>query len=122
MIPGINLLEIALGAIASQEGQWLRFAGNTENSQGQEIPSYDAPISVYGSFQPTDAKTVQERGLDTTQKYRTFYTSNPIAITERSTSPDLMIFYGRKYQVTGDTDWFPQDGQKAVILIDIGPA
>ena len=122
MIPGINLLNMALIAIAPQYGQWLRFAGNTTNSQGQDIPAYYPPVDIVGSFQSTDAKTIQELGLDTTAKYRTLYTSHPIAITDRSTSPDLLLFYGRKYQVAGEIDWIMQDGWRAVVLVDIGEA
>lgn len=122
MIPGINLLSIALGAIASQSGEWLRFIGNTQNSQGQDIPEYAPAQVVTGSLQSTDAKTVQDMGLDVTAKYRTFYSSHPIAITDRETSPDLLIFYGRKYQVAGEVDWINQDGWKGVVLVDIGAA
>lgn len=122
MIPGLNILELALSAITPQTGQWLKFTGNTQNSQGQDIPSYAEPVEVYGSFQPVDVRTVHEMGFDTSKKYRMFYTSNPIAITERATSPDVLIFYGRKYNVAGDADWYQQDGQKAVMLVDVGPA
>lgn len=122
MIPGINLLDIALTAIEPQQGQWLRFLGNAVNSQGQDIPSYDTPIDVLGSFQSTDAQTVQMLGLDVTAKHRTFYTQHPIQPVDRETSPDLMIFYGRKYQVVGETDWINQDGWKGMVLVDIGAA
>ena len=120
MIPGINLLNIALGAIASQTGQWLKFMGNTQNSQGQDIPQYYPAETVIGSFQSTDARTIADMGLDVTAKYRTFYSSTPIAITDRGTSPDLLIFYGRKYQVAGELDWINQDGWKGLVLVDIG--
>lgn len=122
MIPGMNLLNLALGAIAPQYGQWLKFIGNTQNSQGQDIPLYAPPETILGSFQSTDARTIQEMGLDVTAKYRTLYTSNPVAVTERGTSPDLLIYFGRKYQVAGELDWVNQDGWKGVVLVDIGAA
>ena len=122
MIPGLNLLEIAFGAIAQQEVLWLKFAGNVTNSQGQDIPGYEDPVEVTGSFQSTDTRTIQELGLDTEQRYRTFYTTHPILSVQRSTSPDLMVFYGRKYQVAGEADWLNQDGWKGVILVDVGAA
>lgn len=122
MIPGINLLQIAFGAIAQQQGQWIKFVANVENSQGQDIPGYAPPVPISGSFQSTDTRTIQELGLDTERSYRTFYTSNPVLSVDRSTSPDQMIFYGRKYEVAGEADWINQDGWKAVILVDIGAA
>lgn len=122
MIPGINLLDIALTAIEPQSGEWTRFIGNAENSQGQDVPTYAPMEIVSGSFQSTDAQTVQMLGLDVTAKHRTFYTKSPIAITDRNTSPDLLTFYGRKYQVVGELDWINQDGWKGVVLVDIGAA
>ncbi len=122
MIPGLNLLDIALTAITPQQGQWLRFIENGQNSQGQDIPVYAPVEPIEGSFQSTDAQTVQTMGLDVTAKHRTLYTKSPVAVTDRSTSPDLLIFYGRKYQVVGELDWINQDGWKGVVLVDIGAA
>lgn len=120
MIPGINLLSIALTAIAAQSGQWIKFLGNTTNDRGQDIPTYAEPAPIVGSFQATDVRTIQAMGLDMTKQYRTLYTSNNVQTVDRGTSPDLLIFYGRKYQVAGEADWFNQDGRKALILVDIG--
>lgn len=120
MIPGMNLLSVAFGAIAQQSGLWLRFIENGQNDQGQDIPIYADPVAITGSFQSTDARTVQAMGLDLTAKHRTLYTMSPVAVTERSTSPDLIVFYGRKYQAVGELDWINQDGWKGVILQDVG--
>lgn len=122
MIPGMNLLNIALGAITPQAGTWLRFIGNTQNSQGQDIPQYAPEQPITGSFQSTDARTVQDMGLDVTARYRTLYTIAPVNDTDRGTSPDLLIFYGRKYQVAGKLDWVKQDGWQGLVLVDIGEA
>lgn len=122
MIPGINLLNIALGVIQAQSGHWVRFLGNTINDRGQDIPSYADPVEIVGSFQPVDARIIKELGLSTEKQYRNLYTSNPIAGLKRGTSPDLAIFYGRKYQTVGETDWFQQDGRVAVLLVDVGAA
>lgn len=121
MIPGINLLNIALGVIAPQTLQWFKFAGNVTNDLGQDIPSYEAPVTIIGSFQAVDIKTVQELGLDTGKQYRNFYTSNKLEMVERQTSPDYAVYQGRKYQVQGHADWYNQDGWKGILFVDIGP-
>lgn len=120
MIPGMNLLSVAFGAISQQSGLWIRFIENGQNDQGQDIPVYADPVVITGSFQSTDARTIQAMGLDLTAKYRTLYTMSPVAVTERGTSPDLIVFYGRKYQVVGELDWLKQDGWKGVVLQDMG--
>lgn len=122
MIPGINLLNIALGAIQPQQITWFRFLGNTENELGQDIPAFDAGTPIIGSFQPVDARTVQQLGLDIQKSYRNLYTSNPIESLKRDTSPDYVVFQGRKYEVVGDTDWSVQDGWKALMFVDTGAA
>lgn len=121
MIPGIKLLNIALGAIASQTLQWYKFAGNTTNDLGQDIPSYDAPVTIIGSFQPVDARAINEMGLNTAKQYRNLYTSNPLEMVKRETSPDYAVFMGRKYEVAGDADWYAQDGWKGILFVDVGP-
>ena len=122
MIPGINLLNMALGVIQPQQITWFRFLGNTENELGQDIPAFDAGTPILGSFQPVDARTVQQLGMDIQKSYRNLYTSHPIESLKRDTSPDYLLFQGRKYQVMGDTDWIAQDGWKALMFVDVGAA
>lgn len=122
MIPGLNLLGIALTAIGSQALEWHAFAGNMENDLGQDVPTYAAPVTIYGSFQPIDARTVEQMGFDVTKQYRNFYTANNLQTVKRETSPDYAVFMGRKYEVAGDADWYAQDGWKGILFVDVGPA
>lgn len=122
MIPGLNILNIALGAIQPQSLMWHAWAGNTTNPLGQDIPSYAAPVPIIGSFQPVDARTMQAMGLDMTKRYRNLYTSNPLEGVSRGEAPDYATFDGRRYEVAGDTDWARQDGWKGVLFVDVGPA
>ena len=122
MIPGINLLNIALGAIQPQQVVWFRFLGNTENELGQDIPAFDAGTPIIGSFQTADALVIQQLGLDVQKSYRSLSTSNPVESLRRDKSPDYVTFAGRKYQVAGEADWLVQDGWKRLILVDTGAA
>ena len=123
MIRGINLLNIALGAIQPQQITWFKFLGNTENELGQDIPSYDAPVTITGSFQPVDARTIEQLGLDVAKQYRNWYSSSNMQMVKRESSPDYGIHDGRKYEVAGmQADWWNQDGWKGIIFVDIGPA
>jgi hypothetical protein len=122
MIPGINLLNIALGAIQPQQITWFKFLGNNENELGQDIPSFDAGTPILGSFQPVDARTVQQLGLDIQKSYHNLATSNPVESLKRDNSPDYIVFMGRKHQVAGETNWMAQDGWKWLMFVDVGPA
>lgn len=126
MIPGINLLNIALGAIQAQgtagDMLWFKFAGNTVSDSGRQIPVFDEGLPIIGSFQPTEARVIQQLGLEMQKTYRTLITSNPIDSLKRENSPDYLTYLGRKYSVAGDRDWYFQDGWKRIFFVDIGPA
>lgn len=122
MIPGINLLNIALTCIQPQSVRWFKFLGNTTNALGQDIPSFDAGTDIVGSFQPVEARIVKEMGFDTQKSYRSMPTSNPLESLRREASPDYVTFMGRKYQVCGEKDWYAQDGWRRLFFVDIGAA
>lgn len=124
MIPGINLLNLALGAIQSQQVQWRRHIGTVENSMGQRVPAYDVPRAVSGSLQSIDSTKLQMMGLDLKKTYRTLFTTQLMQTAQPGTSPDQVSYGGRLYNVTteGMADWGLQDGWYRYLLIDIGAA
>lgn len=123
MIPGSNLLSMAFGLIGTQQLIWLKFAGRTQNALGQWINTYDAPVTITGSWQPVDASKYEALGLDMSKAHFQLYTPAPIQPVERATSPDLIEFAGRRYMIERDTnDWINMDGWRGAICIDIGAA
>lgn len=120
MIPGQNLLNMALTLIAKQAVIYYRYNSRTSNSVGQDITVYDNPLTMYGSFQAVPRKLYELYGLDLQKKYNTFYTSNNILDVNRDVSGDQIVYNGRRFQVESDIDWYAQDGWKGVLCIDIG--
>lgn len=122
MIPGINLLAVAMTAIAPQVVQYRAWLGKVTNDQGEQIPTYADPLPVTGSFQPVSLDRKQILGLNISNSYATFYATGAYKPVFRNTQPDQIVYNGRVWYVTGLVDWFSQDGWQAVLLEDMGPA
>lgn len=120
MIPGSNILNMALTLIAKQSVNYYRFLSRSTNSVGQYVAVYDAAQIVVGSFQAVPRQLYQQYGLDLQKSYSTFYTSNDILDIERNVSGDQIGYAGRRYQVESDNDWYAQDGWKGVLCVDMG--
>jgi hypothetical protein len=123
MIPGSNLLGLALTVIAPQGVEWHKFASRTQNGRGDWINNYETPVALWGSWQPLDQAKYQQLGLDLAKKYFVLYVSAGVDGVERAKAGDLIIRGGRKYQVEdAANDWLDIDGWRGVMCIDIGPS
>lgn len=115
-----NLQRIASRYIPQQPLLWYRFRERVTDERGHERNIYYEPVCVHGSWQTMDTQDIQSAGLDTAQVYRRFYTSHDIRGIQRGSSPDYLVFGGKRYDVIGDADWYAQDGWKSVICIEAG--
>jgi hypothetical protein len=121
-IPGANLLRIAMGPIRRQTVGYLQWTGKAVNVAGKEEDTFAASVDITGSFQPLDRKRAQAMGLDVSKSYATFYGFGNVQPVKRDTGADRVTFGGRKYSAVGDVNWMEQDGWKAALLVDVGPA
>lgn len=119
IVPGSNLLALAMGVIGQQQVQWLRYTGMTTTSAGVERPTWAAPVTITGSVQPVDTSLLQQLGLDWTRNYITFYAPAEFQEVERDQSSDRITYAGRTYQVLSGTNWFAQDGWEKVICVEV---
>ena len=122
MIPGINLMNVALTVIGSKRVVWRAFQSRSQNSLGNWINAYKRDAWLSGSWQSVPADRVKELGYDTSKTYKNCYVSAPVDGVNRGTSPDLLIADGRKYEVVSTDDWVVQDGWVAILCVDVGPA
>lgn len=119
IVPGSNLLALALGVIGNQMVQWHKFAGLTTNAAGVQRPTWAAPVTINGSFQPADAATIQQLGLDWTRNYVNFFAPAEFKEIERDQSSDRVSYAGRMYQVVGKAAWYHQDGWERVLCVEV---
>jgi hypothetical protein len=116
MIPGSNLLQRALTVINAQTVQWLQ-STRTLNAIGQYVSDYSDPVNVDGSFQAVPKRNYQQMGLDLNKTYAMFFVSKSIAVVNRDTAGDHVVFEGKTYQSESDTDWYGVDGWKQITLV-----
>jgi hypothetical protein len=119
MIPGSNILNQALLAIAQQPFSYYAFAARALNSIGQDIATYAAPVGVQGSVQAVPRNLYQVNGLDFDKYYLKFFVSQDVIDVDRDVSGDLMCFHGNTYQCLSITPWFPMDGWVEILCVKI---
>lgn len=117
MIPGSNLLNIALTAIARQTVSYYQTMGRALNNVGQDVTTYALPVNIVGSIQPVPRTLYQQYGLDLQKSYYTFYTSNNVIDVGRNVSGDQIIFNSQRFQCESDNDWYALDGWKGVLCV-----
>lgn len=122
IVPGSNLLAIALTVIAPQQIVLYRATGRAENAIGEWVTTYAPGYPVEGSWQPVDQMKYEALGLDLAKKYYMFFASERIESIARGESPDLAERNGRKYSTVSDNPWNDVDGWQSAMFVDIGVA
>lgn len=118
-VPGSNLLAEALGIIASQSVIYYRFASRATNAIGLDLPTYDEPEEVFGSFQPVPRNLYQSLGLDFEKDYWNFYSITQMNGVSRDTSGDKIVYNGKTYQALSANDWHSVDGWQGMLFIEV---
>lgn len=120
IVPGSNLLALALGVIGNQIVGWRKYVGVTTLPSGVQSPTWeDDATDLAGSLQPADTTLIQQLGLDMTREYCTFYAPAQFREVDRDQTGDLLIYAGKTYQVLDKASWFPQDGWERVMCIRV---
>jgi hypothetical protein len=119
MIPGANLLNMALGVIAPQPVLWSRFTGRTVNAAGFFVAAYADAVALRGSLQPVPTRLYQSLGLDFGKKYATLYTPAGVVTVDRDGAGDKLIYQGETYLCESSTDWAGQDGWSAIVAVRV---
>jgi hypothetical protein len=122
IVPGSNLLSIALTVIAPTQIALSRATGRVQNAIGEWVTTYAVQVPVEGSWQIIDQAKYESLGLDLTKKYFMFYASEKINSINRGESPDLCERNGRKYSTVSDVPWNDVDGWQSAMFVDIGAA
>lgn len=122
MVPGSNLLSIALSVITPESIALSRATGRTQNAVGEWVTTYAAQVPIDGSWQPIDQTKYEALGLDLSKKYFMFYTSEGIRAIDRMVAPDIAERKGRKYSTVSDVPWLDVDGWQSAMFVDIGVA
>jgi len=89
------------------------------NSIGLQVPTFAAPVTIYGSFQPIPRSMFELLGLEFNKDYVTFYVTNLVQDVARNKAPDEFVFNGNRYRVMTASDWNLVDGWNNPIAVKI---
>lgn len=122
LVPGGNLLNIALGAIRGQLVGYRAWQSRAPDPAGKLVDVYADRVEIPGSIQPMDGVRVQMMGLDLQKSYAMLYASAPVRPVSKDRGADRFDYAGRLYAASHRVDWEAQDGWNGVLLVDVGGA
>lgn len=122
LVPGGNLLNIALGAIRGQLVGYRAWQSRAPNAAGKLVDVFADRVEIPGSIQPMDGVRVQMMGLDLQKSYAILYASHPARPVSKDRGADLFDYAGRTYSASDRVDWEAQDGWNGLLLVDVGAA
>lgn len=121
MIPGQNILNMALSVIGRQEFLYRRFLKRATDEYGIDQAQYAEPITVSGSVQPVARSLYTFLGLEFTKSYWNFFLPRAVMDVKRDASGDQFDFCGKTYQVISRTPWASIDGWDQVLCVELLP-
>jgi hypothetical protein len=126
MVPGSNILALALTVIGSTPVQYFQFLSDEPGPTGLSTATYAAPVTVLkGSVQPVDRARYTQYGLNYEKSYVAWFVPN-VAASSITRNPDndgdVIEANGRRYQLMSGTNWFSIDKWLSLLGVDIGPA
>lgn len=119
LVPGSDILSIAMRVIATQAFQYYAFVSRVPNDVGQYISVFADPLTLRGSIQPIPRNLYMQYGLDFQRNYLVFYVQKDVFDVTRDISGDQMFFNGHTFQCISNTDWFPMDGWVSILTVQI---
>lgn len=122
MIPGSNILSMALRVIGKQCFQYYAYTSRTLNSIGLYDAIYAPPIPLSGSVQPVPRDLYERYGLDFQRNYINVYLQRSVIDVSRDVSGDQIVFNGVTYQCLSKTPWDAIDGWDAVLCVQVNEA
>ncbi len=119
MMPGANVLSLALSVINKQRIQYFRFIGRETNEIGIDMNRYAPPELLCASVQAVDRNLYQYLGLDFQKSYIRVYACKPLQDIGRDRSSDQVEFAHQRYQVLSDANWYHIDGWDGALCVQI---
>lgn len=119
LVPGSNLLALAMGPIARQTLQHRAFVSRSTNAAGDFVSVFADPVSITGSFQAIDKALYQQLGLNLSKNYSRLYTQADVRPLERDREGDVVIFAGKLWQCEDAQDWRSVDGWRRLLCVEV---
>lgn len=121
IVPGANLLGLALKIIKPQTVRYYQDIGRTTNDVGKDVTIFAAPVDVIGgSVQAVPLERFEQLGLNRQKRYVAWFAPVYAVGVMRGRSGDQFVYGNLRYEVVAEADWFQQDGWVGVVGLMIG--
>lgn len=117
MIPGGDILAMALSVIESTAVQYYAFDSRQLNDIGLEVSTYAAPETIEGSVQAMPLSEYNNLGLDLSREYITFYAEKDMHNSGRDRENDYFTWDGYRWDIVNVTAWYGIDGWSQVVAV-----
>ena len=119
MIPGGNLLNLAMSAIQKQALGYVAYTGRSVATNGDLVPAYASPVTVLGSIQPVKRSLYENMGLDFQKGYYNIFVQQDVNDIKRASAGDHYTYGGKTFQVLSNEPWFQMDGWDECLCVEI---
>lgn len=119
MIPGGNLLNLAMSVIAKQQLSYIAYTGRSVAVNGDYVDTFAAPVTVYGSIQPVKRSLYDQMGLDFQKNFHNIFISLDVKDVRRATASDRFSYKGITFQVLSNEPWFNMDGWDQTLCVEV---
>jgi hypothetical protein len=121
MIPGANLLAMALSIMEPAAVLFYPFISRNVNAIGLEVSTYGEPVTLEGSVQAMPRSEYEQLGLDLAREYITFYAQANMQNSGRDRENDYLAWDGFRWDIVNVTAWHGIDGWSSVLAVKVGP-
>lgn len=115
----MNVLKRALKVIPKQQVTYKKFKRVVINILGQQVNTYESPITVEGSIQPTDQDTLYKLGIaNTGDIYTVFLRGNAVSIAQIQSNDLIIGAGGEVYNIVRADIWenYPDQDWNRVLV------
>ena len=115
----MNVLKRALNVIPKQQVTYKKFKKVVVNILGQQVNTYELPITVEGSIQPTDQDTLYKLGIaNTGDIYTVFLRGNAVSIAQIQSNDLIIGADGTVYNIVRADIWeyYPDQDWNRVLV------
>ena len=119
MIPGSNLLNLAMSVIQKAQLGYSAYVGRTLAANGDYVPAYASAVMIGGSIQPIKRNLYEHMGLDFDKNYVNVFVPNNVLDVQRASAGDQFTFNNRTFQVLSNEAWFEMDGWDQVLCVEV---
>lgn len=121
MIPGADLLAMALSIMEPATVLLYPFVSRNVNAVGYEVGTHGEPITLEGSVQAVPLAEFEKLGLDLSREYITFYASAVMQNSGRDRENDYLVWAGFRWDIVNVTAWHGIDGWSSVLAVKVKP-